>query len=132
MRAIINSAIQQKWNISSGTVLSTPSARSTFTVQESAVQAMHISTEGGTPMTIRRDAIEATLHYLVEHAHSSNNPCEIRSNKIYADAGPLCRVARDANQPGGSTMVITYVLPILRAMELVEMDEKMPNTVWVI
>ncbi len=135
MRAIVNAAIQQQWNtIPTGTSLGTPTEKSSFTFNEVTNDEAHITTSGGTPMTIRRAAFEAALLYLVEHGHSANKLCEIRSNNVYELAGPLCRAARDANQPrSGGTMVITYVLPILKAMGLVEIShQSLPSTTWAI
>lgn len=132
MRAIANAAVQQQWNtIPNGTVLSTPSEGSSFTLEAVTDGAFHIRTLGETPMAIRREAIEAALSYLIEHGHSASNPCEIRSNKVYAEAGPLCRAAREANQPGsGGTMIITYALPILKKMGLVQISDQIPTTAW--
>lgn len=136
MRAIVNAALEQQWStISSDTALDTPSERSSFIIDEATHDAVRITTNGGTSMSIRRAAFEAVLLYLLEHGHhSTGRPCEIRSNQTYESAGPLCRAARDANQPNsGGTMVITYVLPILKAMGLVEIDhESRPGTTWAI
>lgn len=135
MRAIVNAAIQQQWNtIPTGTSLGTPTEKSSFTFNEVTNDEAHITTSGGTPITINRAAFEAALLYLVEHGHSANDRCEIRSNKVYQEAGPLCRVTREANQPGSEgRMVITYVLPILKAMGLVEIShESLPSTTWAI
>lgn len=136
MRAIVNAALEQQWNtIVSGTTLGTPSEKSSFTIDEATSDAVRITTNGETSMTIRRAAFEAALLYLVEHGHhSTNNPCEIRSSQTHELAGPLCRAAREANQPGtGGTRVITYVLPILKIMGLVEIDhESRPGTTWAI
>lgn len=132
MRAIANAAIQQTWNtVPNGTSLDTPSDRSSFSLEMFTDDVVRIRTSRGTPMEIRREAFETSLHYLMENGHSRSHPCEIRSNMVYAESGPLCRVARDANQPAsGGTMVITYVLPILKEMGLVEISEQIPNTTW--
>lgn len=81
-------------------------------------------------MTLRYDAFAKTLAYLAQNNHVAGNPCLVSSNKAYRDAGPLCRAARDANEPDGGTMVITYVLPILKKMGLVEIDHAIPNSTW--
>lgn len=137
MRSTINAAIQQQWKVSqAGTVLRTPSGSKAFRIDDVSPNMIRItanveSAEGGTSMTIHREAFEEALLYLIEHQHNSTNPCEIQAHNLYALAGPLCRVSRDAALPEGPR-VITYVLPILKSMGFVAMSDLRPTTAWAI
>lgn len=105
----------------------TPAERSTFNVVETNQDGLTIRTSGGSPVPVTKDAFESALAYLLSHAHFDHTrPCEIRSNKDYEMAGPLCRSTRE---PKG-TMTITYILPILEAMGLVGIDPSIPSSTW--
>lgn len=130
MDALIRTAIDSIWPaVSSSRPLLTPdhSAPSSFTVVASNADTTTISTEQGTRLILERAAFHATLRYLAEHGHGLENPCEIRSNNVYDDAGPLCRAARDANN---RTRVINYIIPMLADVGLVRVNGARPNTVW--
>ena len=129
--SLVTAALNDRWNlINAGDSLTTPSGESTFTVTEVSADEISINAGHGSPIKLRRAAFVAGLQYLVDHAHVAVRKCEIRSNMIYKDAGLLCKTVRDANSASGGTMVITYVLPILQRMRLVDIDSKKPNRVW--
>jgi len=129
--SLVNAALNDRWNsVPLLTTLYTPSERKSLTVWQITPDEMHISTEGGTEMKITRSAFSASLNYLLEQGHVASHPCAIASDQLRSEAGPLCLAARDANSESGGTRVITYVLPILKEMGLVEINSEIPNTVW--
>lgn len=131
--SLIDAALNDRWNsIPLHHPLSTPSDRKSLTVEAVLPDEIHILTAGGTPMKISRGAFYASLAYLLDHGHVASKPCVIDSNQQRDLAGPLCRAARDGNTANGGTRVITYVLPILQAMGLVEIDSGRPNKTWLI
>lgn len=78
---------------------------------------------------IARESFEKAIHYLKTNEHYVNNPCEIRSNNDRYKAGPLCIASRDANQ---NVRCINYIVPILQAHRIVEIDSNRPNKTWLI
>jgi hypothetical protein len=118
---LINAALDKKWpDLHIGMQLDTPSGRSKFTVSQLIPDQATIQTGGGNPIVIKRDAFFKALKYLVANGHvESSSHCKIRSNKDYDAAGPLCQAVRSAN----GTMTITYILPMLKAMGLVEIAQ---------
>lgn len=129
--SLVTAALNDRWNlITAGDTLTTPSGESTFTVTEVSSDEISINAGQGSPIKLRRAVFVAGLQYLVSNAHVGAHACEIRSNKNYADAGPLCQTVREAHSASGGTMVITYVLPLLQRMRLVDINSKKPNTVW--
>lgn len=122
----LTEALNSRWNsIPTGTRLDTPSGISHFTVTSIHPDEIWIHTRGGTKMKLRRAAFAAALC----HLQAFDQPRLIGSNKDRRLAGDFCEVVRSANIRGG-TMVITYVLPILQRMGLVEINSDIPNTAW--
>jgi 2-polyprenyl-6-methoxyphenol hydroxylase-like FAD-dependent oxidoreductase len=85
-------------------------------------------------LIITREAFESALHYLVENNHTVDHVCEIRSNNLRRDAGPLCIAARDQNR---NVRCINYILPILAHNNLVGIDGTRSrahprNTTWLL
>ena len=78
---------------------------------------------------ISKDAFTSTLHYLNDNTHNENKSCEIRSSNDPENAGPLCRIARQANN---NVRCINYILPILAEYEIVGIDFKRPNKTWLL
>jgi len=120
---IAKAALDGIWNnimaACQGAELLTPAERSWFKVAEVTQERIVITTKFEGSLYIGKEHFEGALHYLLAHGHHDEAPCEIRSNKSYDDAGPLCRAAR---KPHGGQMNITYVLPILKQMGLVGID----------
>jgi hypothetical protein len=133
MDQLINAALDARWQmIQPGLNLSTPDSASGSPFSISAVNnvAVNISTAGGTPITLHRHAFVETLRYLLFNQYTDKNRCQIASNKHINQAGPLCVVARNAN--GANIMIISYLLPILTHMNLVNTDGNRPNTTWLV
>ena len=78
---------------------------------------------------ISRESFEKTIHYLKTNKHYANNPCEIRSNNDSSIAGPLCRSSREFNH---NVRCINYILPILKAHGIVEINGNSPNKAWLL
>lgn len=97
--------------------LNTPSDGSSFTVADVRPDKIVITLGSEKSLSVDREFFEGALRYLLAHGHHDKAPCEIRSNKNYDEAGPLCRAAR---REGNGQMNITYVLPILKEMGLVD------------
>jgi len=130
MEALIITALDAVWSqICEPRKLSTPDASTgrSFSVVNSDQSYVSISTEGGSAMHIQREAFLAALRYLASHQHNQNNPCEIRSNQIAKEAGPLCQATRAVNS---GTRVINYIIPMLAVTGLVEVRSCRPNAVW--
>lgn len=130
--SIAKAALDGIWNqIASqcqGKTLLGPTERSEFMLEEVRSDSVTISLSNST-LKLEKEAFEGTLSYLLSHRHDDASPCEIRSNKVYELAGPLCQAARKGP---GSQMNITYVLPILKKMGLVDIDPSIPSTAWFI
>ena len=113
-----------------GKNLRTPTKRKTFEISFIYPDEVIIKTQGGTNIPIKRQAFLAVLNFLTENKHNRSNKVEIESNKVRAKAGPLCLAARKGN--GSTTMVITYILPILADIGLVGIDSNIPTRTWII
>lgn len=111
--------------------LNTPdeSAKKYFSVVSSNQHSVEIATEGGSPLRIQREAFLVALRYLTANQHNQDNPCEIRSNLLAKEAGPLCLATRAVNN---GTMVITYIVPMLATTGLVDFRSSRPNAVWLV
>ena len=132
MEALIITALDAVWSqICEPRKLSTPDASTgrSFSVVNSDQSSVSISTEGGSAMRIQREAFLAALRYLASHQHNQNNPCEIRSNQLAEEAGPLCQATRAVNS---GTRVINYIIPMLAITGLVEVRSSRPNAVWLV
>lgn len=133
MLSIIRSAIRENWDsLVVGLDLSTPdnSSGSPFRISSINDENIEITTNGGTAIIINCGALISTLEYLLSNLHIVSKPCAVGSDKVINNAGPLCLAARNANNE--NRMVISYVLPILSHMGLVETDGTRPNRVWVL
>ena len=93
-----------------------------------------IETEGdpsknrrGSHVGITQASFISALEYLYANQNTQNNRCPIASNNKTSLAGPLCRASRIHN---GDTRCITYILPILKKFELVEINGSRPNRTW--
>ena len=80
-------------------------------------------------ITISRASFDAAIHYLRHHNHYQNNPCRIASNNSPNLSGPLCSVARGANN---NVRSINYILPVLAASNIVGINGRRPNTTWIL
>lgn len=130
MNALLNTAFDHAWGqIATLNGLETPddAVGRSFTITTVNPDSVKIATAADSPLTIQRAAFIETLRYLDTHQHNESNPCEIRSNQVAADAGPLCRAARAANN---NTRVINYIVPILVAVGLLGLSGKRPNSTW--
>jgi hypothetical protein len=130
MKFLINTALSAVWpQICELRKLSTPDAAvgKSFTVVSFDQSSVDITTEGGSPLRIQREAFLEPLLYLVEHQHGQDSPCEIRSNQLDKEAGPLCRATRAVNS---GTRVINYIVPMLATTNLVAFRNSRPNAVW--
>ena len=81
-------------------------------------------------LTIPARAFAATLHYLRVHDHRKTNPCRIASSSDPDKAGPLCKAARE--EMPGRQRCINYVVAILAQFDILGVDGRRPNTVWVL
>ncbi|HGA2318628.1 TPA: hypothetical protein ACIRVE_003209 [Pseudomonas putida] len=90
--------------------------------------------DGGSVFRLRREAFQQTLDYLLDREHlGEDRAIVIASNTAPDTAGPLCKAARQ--QPDGSLgiRVITYILPILEACQVVGIQRlQKPTTTWLI
>ena len=132
--SIAEAAVEGVWdNIASvcyGKKIYTPTEKSWFSVAEVKQDKLAVTTSNDNMLPpIHRDYFVNALAYLLAHNHTKTSPCEIRSNKVYEEAGPLCRSAR---APGSGQMNITYVLPILAEMGLVGIGKDVPSSAWLI
>jgi hypothetical protein len=132
MNALLDTAIDHIWGqIATLRDLVTPdnAVGRTYTITGVNPGAVIIETEAGSPLTIQRAAFIETLRYLVENRHVASHPCEIRSNQLSEQSGPLCRATRAVN---GNTRVINYIVPILTAVGILECSGKRPNSTWLV
>ncbi|MGY3016186.1 hypothetical protein ACVWZ5_001705 [Pseudomonas sp. TE6283] len=120
-----------------GTELRTPSNASNTRFRIAAVNNDHVRVVTGTnnsSITLTRAAFQQTLDYLASNRHFGEaHAVEIRSNLAPENAGPLCHAAR--RQPDGrpSTVVITYILPILEHCQAVAIQrDARPTSTWLV
>lgn len=109
--------------------LQTPSRRSEFGVDSVMLDRVKVAV-GDTTLVIPKTAFEAVLDYLHVNHHHPGNPCAIESNNGHKKAGPLCKVSRKLPTGSYGPRNITYVLPILERLGVVEISPKLPTTVW--
>jgi hypothetical protein len=111
--------------------LPTPSGFSAFAIAN--VTADHVELSVGTRnMVLSKAAFDSALIYLQLHGHYAVNPCAIKSNNDPKAAGPLCLATRVHLSGTYGPRNVTYVLPILQALGVVEINTKRPATVWLI
>lgn len=130
MEVLLNTALSAVWpRICEHRELRTPdaSAGKSFTVTRFDQTSVNITTERGSSLRIQRASFLAALRYLAQHQHGEGSPCEIRSNQLPGEAGPLCQATRAANS---GTRVINYIVPILATTNLVAFRSSQPNAVW--
>jgi hypothetical protein len=130
MDALLNASLSHVWpTIGSLTRLETPddAVGRGFKIANFGQEAVRIETEAGSPITIQRVAFLEALRYLLKHGHDTEHPCEIRSNQVAEQAGPLCAATREVN---GNTRVINYIVPILVEVGLLGVSGTRPNTTW--
>ena len=130
MERLLNAAIDHVWShISTLDGLTTPdtSVGRSFQIQDVTPDEIHIATEAGSPLTLKRAAFLEAIRYLVTNGHDSRHPCEIRSNQLAENSGPLCTTTRRVNN---NTRVINYVVPILAAVGILGISGSRPNTTW--
>ena len=106
----------------------TPAERKSFNVATVQADGLTIATANNNPVRIPKQAFVSAIAHLVSGGHSAASPCEIRSNKSYDEAGPLCQATRSEN----GTMTITYVLPVLKEMGLVDIKPSIPTATWLL
>jgi len=131
LNQLINAALDQCWGILQINLnLVTPDNTfgSQFSITSVSNTSVEITTSGGTPITIYRAAFFAALEYLAQNQHTANNPCQIGCNININQAGPLCVATRNAN--GVNIMISSYIIPLLAAMNLVDINGNRPNTTW--
>jgi hypothetical protein len=110
--------------------LQTPSRRSEFGVDSVTLDRVKVAV-GETTLVIPKAAFEAVLDYLYVNDHHAGNPCAINSDNEHLKAGPLCKVSRKLPTGTYGPRNITYVLPILERVGVVEISPKLPTAVWV-
>jgi hypothetical protein len=119
-------ALDQCWNTFPNTQqLPLPSQAGFFDVTKRGTTAMDVTTAGQNSVKVPREAFVGALAYLIKGGYVKGNPCEIRNK--YDNPGPLAQ----AGAVNG-TQMIQYVLPILKAMGLVEINSDRPNTTWLV
>ena len=109
--------------------LQTPSRRSEFGVDSVTLDRVKVAV-GDTTLVIPKAAFEAVLDYLHVNDHHAGNPCAIESDNDHKKAGPLCKVSRKLPIGTYGPRNITYVLPILERLGVVEISPKLPTAVW--
>lgn len=109
--------------------LLTPSKSSEFVIETFAHDWVRVLV-GGKRHVLLRSAFEATLKYLHLNNHDAENPCLIRSSNDPEHAGPLCRASRATLSGEYGPRNITYVLPILQTLGLVDIKPVKPSSVW--
>lgn len=109
--------------------LPTPSGSSSFAIESITGDQVKVSV-GTSNIVLSKAAFESALKYLELHGHDAANPCVIESNNLPKKAGPLCLTTR--TNPSGTygRRNVTYVLPILQALGLVDISPKNPTSVW--
>jgi hypothetical protein len=124
--------IASVWPLISGmTVLNTPGGQRTFNVVAVSANGVTV-TPGSTSMVVPRSAFENAIQYLHDHNHDRRGPCVINAKTVPEEAGPLCRVSRLTTTGSFGPRNITYVLPILQALGLVEIEPKSPARTWIL
>ncbi|WP_168232074.1 hypothetical protein [Pseudomonas veronii] len=109
--------------------LQTPSRRSEFIIDSVTLDRVKVAV-GDTTLVIPKGAFEAVLEYLHLNDHHAGNPCAIKSDNDPEKSGPLCKVSRKLPTGTYGPRNITYVLPILERLGVVEISPKLPTAVW--
>lgn len=109
--------------------LQTPSQSASFIVGSVTPERVKVSV-GKTGLVVPKAAFEAALEYLHTNGHHAGNPCVIKSDNDHEKAGPLCKAARQLPSGTFGPRNITYVLPILQQLGVVEISPKRPTAVW--
>ena len=123
MIKLIDTALDQAWqSFPQHLELNSPTERAQFAVTKIDTSTMKVET-AKVAMNIHRRSFAAALDYLITHGHFESSPCEIRST--FDAPGPLSQATA-----AGKTITITYVLPILQNMGLVEIGRNIPSTTW--
>lgn len=109
--------------------LRTPSQRSEYIVEDVANDRVIILIAAKRHILLR-SSFEAALNYLHQNNHGIDNPCLIKSNNDPTLSGPLCRASRVTLTGAYGPRNINYVVPILKALGLVDIRTSTPNAVW--
>jgi hypothetical protein len=109
--------------------LRTPSQRSEYNVEGFTNDRVIVRVAGERHILLR-SAFEAALHYLHVNNHRAENPCVIKSSNNPMLSGPLCLASRVMLTGAYGPRNVTYVLPILQALGLVDIRTTRPNSVW--
>ncbi|MND38061.1 hypothetical protein D3C80_287600 [compost metagenome] len=114
--------------------LGTPARNSPFEVGEVTADRVVVRTgkSAKTKVVLPRMAFEAALGYLLTHGHHAGNPCEIAAADAPEKAGPLCLASRLLPSGKYGVRNITYVLPILQQLGVVEINADKPSRVWLV
>lgn len=130
---IAQAAIESVWDkigqIDPALPFDTPAEQSTFRLSATGPNTLTVATSRNNPVTIRKEAFENALAYLLSHGHVDKaSPCEIRASAVRENAGPLSQATHAQNEP----MNITYVLPILKHVGLVDIEPAKPSSTWLV
>lgn len=109
--------------------LRTPSQRCEYIVEDFADDRVMVLVASKRHVLLR-SAFEAALNYLHQNGHGIGNPCLIKSNNDPALSGPLCLASRVTLTGAFGPRNINYVVPILKALGLVDIRTSTPNSVW--
>jgi hypothetical protein len=109
--------------------LRTPSQRCEYIVEDFADDRVIVLVAAKRHVLLR-SAFEAALNYLHQNGHGIENPCLIKSNNDPALSGPLCLASRVTLTGAYGPRNINYVVPILKALGLVDIRTSTPNSVW--
>lgn len=114
--------------------LGTPARNTAFEVGEVSGErvVVHTGKSAKTKVVIPRRAFEAALGYLIDHEHHAGNPCEIAAADAPEKAGSLCQASRLLPSGKYGVRNITYVLPILQRLGVVDINPKKPSSVWLV
>lgn len=114
--------------------LGTPSRNTPFVLGQVSHDCVNVLTgkSGKTRVMIPRRAFEAALGYLLQHRHHAGNPCVIAAADAPEKAGPLCQASRQLPSGKYGVRNITYVLPILQALGVVQINPQSPSSVWLV
>lgn len=109
--------------------LRTPSQRCEYIVEDFADDLVIVLVAAKRHVLLR-SAFEAALNYLHQNGHGIENPCLIKSNNDPTLSGPLCLASRVTLTGAYGPRNINYVVPILKALGLVDIRTSTPNSVW--
>lgn len=109
--------------------LRTPSQRGEFIVESFTNDRVTVLV-AATRHVLLRSAFEDALNYLNLNGHGIENACLIESSNDPTRSGPLCLASRGTLSGTYGPRNITYVVPILKALGLVDIRSSKPNSVW--